>query len=51
MGEMAIVFYATAWIIIISVLLAIFVVIKPGKNDKMKEENRYAKGSHGIINA
>ena len=35
--KMAIVFYASAGIIIISVLLTIFVVIKSGKNDKMKE--------------
>ena len=42
--KMAIVFYASAGIIIISVLLAIFVVIKSGKNDKMKEANKYAKG-------
>lgn len=47
--KMAIVFYASAGIIIISVLLAIFVVIKSGKNDKMKEANKYAKGFHEIL--
>ena len=45
----AIVFYASAGIIIISVLLTIFVVIKSGKNDKMKEANKYAKGFHEIL--
>lgn len=47
--KMAIVFYASAGIIIISVLLTIFVVIKSGKNDKMKEANKYAKGFHEIL--
>ena len=47
--KMAIVFYVSAGIIIISVLLTIFVVIKSGKNDKMKEANKYAKGFHEIL--
>ena len=47
--KMAIVFYASVGIIIISVLLTIFVVIKSGKNDKMKEANKYAKGFHEIL--
>lgn len=47
--KMAIVFYASAGIIIISVLLTIFVVIKSSKNDKMKEANKYAKGFHEIL--
>ncbi len=47
--KMAIVFYASAGIIIISVLLTIFVVIKSGKNDKMNEANKYAKGFHEIL--
>ncbi len=47
--KMAIVFYVSAGIIIISVLLAVFVVIKSNKNDKMKEANKYAKGFHEIL--
>ena len=47
--KMAIVFYASAGIIIISVLLTIFVVIKSGKKDKMNEANKYAKGFHEIL--
>ena len=47
--KMAIVLYASTGIMIISVLLTIFVVIKSGKNDKMKEVNKYAKGFHEIL--
>lgn len=47
--KMAIVFYVSVGIIIISVLLTIFVVIRSGKNDKMKEANKYAKGFHEIL--
>lgn len=47
--KMAIVFYVSIGIIVIVVLLTIFVVIKSGKNDKMKEANKYAKGFHEIL--
>lgn len=47
--KMAIVFYVFTGIIVISILLAIYVVIKSDKNDKMKEANKYAKGFHEIL--
>lgn len=47
--KMAIVFYASIGIFIIAVLLTIFAVIRSGKNDKMKEANKYAKGFHDIL--
>lgn len=47
--KIAIVFYSSAGIIIISVLFTIYVVIKSSKNDKMKEANKYAKGFHEIL--
>lgn len=47
--KMAVVFYASIGIFIISVLLTIFVVIKSSKNDKMAEANKYAKGFHDVL--
>ena len=47
--KLAIVFYASIGIFVIAVLLTIFAVIKSGKNDKMEEANKYAKGFHDIM--
>lgn len=47
--KVAIVFYLSAGIFIITVLLTILAVIKSGKNDKLKEVNKYAKGFHDIL--
>ena len=47
--KVAIIFYASIGVFVIVVFLTIFVVIKSGKNDKMKEVNKYAKGFHDIL--
>lgn len=47
--KMALVFYASTGIIVVSVLLTVLIVIKSNKNDKMNEVNKYARGFHGIL--
>lgn len=47
--KIAVVFYVSVGLILVSVLLTIFAVIKSGKNDKMAEVHKYARGFHDIL--